>query len=156
MLNLHVKWNKYPGVNQWKHQGRNSLSSWSRQNIIWLCRITIPIRYKPRGAQESHLTWSLPLSILLPYCVARGYLDMVDNAFLFWALPLLEGTRMTAACDDAGATAASFYKLYLLYKTRGNNLELWHLISINLNCQETPASQKVLENTFLCHGDVAH
>lgn len=58
---------------------------------------------------------------------------MLDNAFLFWALPLLEGTRMTAACDDRRATGALLYNLYLLYKARGNNLKLFHLISINLN-----------------------
>lgn len=71
-------------------------------------------------------------------CRLAGYLRMSDDAFLFWALPLLEAARMTA--EPRGPSLSS---LSLLYQTRGSGLQLRHLISVGLNRQETAATRKV-------------
>lgn len=99
------------------------------------------------SARESHLTWSQPLSILLPYCDAHRYLDMLDNAFLFLA------ASPPGGCSSNSSLwwQRSHESVVIQPLSTGQNKRKSppaltfdkHQRSPHLNCQEMSTSQKV-------------
>ena len=132
-LQIHEEWHKlgkrsnatmlYGHIEEMKHRVHHLESLRKLQDKTGGFQTFIPLKFRNKGNQMSHIPESMVIEDLRNYAISRIYLDNFDHIKAYWPMIGREGAQMSMAfgVDDIDGTIDDTTKIYTMAGSEEQN-----------------------------------